>query len=565
MPSSFALRSDHKLFVLLVCVAVLSGCGETKADETPDRGGSARGVDAAPDEPAGASDDDVNAGQGGASTGVSPDGGGEGDGGPSAGGASPAVVPSVPATQPVPTAPVPSGVGGSTALPEPNIVPGAWRCTVNAFRDGTCDCGCGAPDPDCPSEDIDACERCDATESCGWGACPASIDPEDTTTCREIPEGWGCTEADYFDEECDCGCDIRDPACEDRDLASCDTCNPLGGCSDGSCPGAIDPDDNRTCFVPEGWSCYPRDYGDDSCHCGCGVLDIDCASLSVDACEICVSGCANELCPGPIDAADNTICTGVPNTWNCDERFFADGSLCHCGCGAIDPDCGDGGIEACERCDFEGSCSPLECPGSIDPENTARCITLNPPEGWTCSTFQYADGYCDCGCGALDIDCSDASIESCEACGNCGTGCPGRVDPLDPTQCLPVPEDWTCDSFTYADGYSCECGCGVVDPDCADATSASCQYCPAYSGSCSTSYCEDIVPEDNSRCLGDAPVEWLCDLTTYGDQACDCGCGSVDIDCASATSECDLCNADGSCADGDCNVVDPANNAACLP
>src|SRR5690606_2935125 len=101
--------------------------------------------------------------------------------------------------------------------------------------------------------------------------------------------------------------------------------------------------------------------------------------------------------------------------------------------------------------------------------------------------------------------------------------------------------------------------------DCETATAESCAYCPYYSGSCSREYCGDIRPEDNAHCLGEAPEEWHCDPRTYSDQACDCGCGAVDRDCASAESDCDLCNAEGSCADGDCDRIDPANNAACLP
>jgi hypothetical protein len=255
----------------------------------------------------------------------------------------------------------------------------------------------------------------------------------------------------------------------------------------------------------------------------------------------------------------------VPSAWDCEDRFFGDGSLCHCGCGALDPDCESEELGSCDRCDFEGSCSVLACPGSIDPDDIAHCVLLQPPEGWTCYPFAYADGSCDCGCGVVDIDCADDSLDACENCAGCGTGCPGRVLPTDTTRCTPVPEGWHCDGFMYADGSSCDCGCGLVDPDCETATAESCEYCLNYAGSCSLSYCEDIVPEDNSRCVGEAPPEWTCDAATYDDQACDCGCGAVDRDCAGETSNCDLCNAPGSCADGDCARIDPENNAACSP
>jgi hypothetical protein len=117
-------------------------------------------------------------------------------------------------------------------------------------------------------------------------------------------------------------------------------------------------------------------------------------------CTVCYNGCSNESCPGTIDEADNTICTGVPYAWTCQDRFFNDGNLCHCGCGFPDPDCDSQELDACDRCNFEGSCSAQDCPGTIDPDNNAYCEQPDPPEGWTCGYYRYADGrQCDCGCG----------------------------------------------------------------------------------------------------------------------------------------------------------------------
>ena len=49
-----------------------------------------------------------------------------------------------------------------------------------------------------------------------------------------------------------------------------------------------------------------------------------------------------------------------------------------------------------------------------------------------------------------------------------------------------VPSTWKCSSTYYGAGDGCDCGCGAVDPDCADAKATSCKYC-AESGSCYTS------------------------------------------------------------------------------
>src|SRR5690606_4152406 len=40
-----------------------------------------------------------------------------------------------------------------------------------------------------------------------------------------------------------------------------------------------------------------------------------------------------------------------------------------------------------------------------------------------------------------------------------------------------VPPGWTCGTGYYSGGDGCDCGCGEVDPDCADATVGSCDYC----------------------------------------------------------------------------------------
>ncbi len=301
---------------------------------------------------------------------------------------------------------------------------------------------------------------------------------------------------------------------------------------------------------------------------------MDCASASVDDCEVCWAGCTGEGCPGPIDPADNAICTGVSRQWTCSERFWGDGVLCHCGCGALDPDCDANDIEACDRCDFEGSCSAGECPGTIDPDNVALCDQPSPPPDWVCYAGFYADGsVCHCGCGAVDLDCPDDSVDSCQNCETCSYGntCDVSVDPEDISSCRPAPDGWTCSDYIYGDGYAdgsvCHCGCGVIDPDCASLAASSCDACSVGYGSCAEDYsCKGIDPEDNTRCTDSAPAGWACDPETYGDEACDCGCGVRDLDCASSDpGVCDLCDAEGSCSDASCSNLVEDDNTVCAP
>lgn len=324
--------------------------------------------------------------------------------------------------------------------------------------------------------------------------------------------------------------------------------------------------------APEGWTCSPFLYGNGVCHCGCGVVDVDCASASVDDCEVCWAGCTGAGCPGPIDPDNNATCTGVSPNWRCDERFWGDGSLCHCGCGAFDPDCDANDIEACDRCDFEGSCSAGECPGTIDPDNISSCDPPDPPADWVCVENFYADGnVCHCGCGAVDLDCPDDSIDSCQNCEVCGyAACDIIVDPEDIASCRPTPPGWTCSGHPYGDGYAdgifCDCGCGVPDPDCGTLAASSCEVCSVEYGSCAEDHqCTGIDPEDNTRCIDPVPSGWLCDRDAYGDEACDCGCGVRDVDCSSGDpGVCDLCDAEGSCSNASCDDLVEDDNASCV-
>ena len=457
-----------------------------------------------------------------------------------------------------------AGAGGSFVMPPFN-----WYCGAVAYGDGNCDCGCGTRDIDCDEDyEIDDCDTCNLQGSCSPGECPGRISEDDPGDCTPAPDGWKCPDYAYLDSRlCDCGCGVLDPDCEDETKGSCEICNLQGSCAATKCEdSSVNEDDNAKCDIPEGWTCPDIRYMDGVCTCGCGVLDADCSSASSDACESCYEGCAQTDCPGPIDAEDNTICTGVPVHWSCDPRFWDDGSLCHCGCGAVDPDCESDAGSACDRCNVEGSCSAQACPGTIDPENSAICTHPDPPDTWVCYRGQYADGYsCDCGCGALDPDCATNDIARCDQCGTCSSSCPGRVDPSDIGQCLEPPVEWECPPYRWGDGYSCDCGCGTYDPDCSSALVAACNACP--SQGCSDYQCSDINPTDNARCGPTPPDDWSCSPSYYGDgTTCDCGCGAVDADCASANkSVCDICPRNQSCSPAGCSTINETNNAVCDP
>jgi hypothetical protein len=363
-------------------------------------------------------------------------------------------------------------------------------------------------------------------------------------------------------KSCDCGCGLHDPDCKDASLGSCDVCNLLGGCARGPCPSDVVPDDNSRCALPPGWVCNGADYGDGVCDCGCGALDTDCKKKTADACGACPTlGCAQDVqCTG-IDPNDNTICTSAPRTWKCDKSEYRDGSHCDCGCGFWDPDCSTHDLAACERCDSAGSCSHQTCPGTINPTANEACGKPLPPAGWTCSADSYADTRsCDCGCGVQDPDCRTNDANQCTTCA-CGH-CPEALDPHDATKCAPAPAGWTCPPEEYASGR-CHCGCGVMDPACIPY-----DYCIVCDG-CAHGHCELIDSNDITKCAFDVPNTWTCPAATYGDGVCDCGCGAVDPICETVVkSSCDSCNTQGSCSQVPCDDpqsnINPTDNPACL-
>jgi cysteine-rich repeat protein len=160
--------------------------------------------------------------------------------------------------------------------------------------------------------------------------------------------------------------------------------------------------------APLGWSCDPSYYGaSDGCDCGCGVLDSDCVSAGAITCDYCqdAGSCGLGSCPGNINAIDNSTCDAVI-----------------CGDGLVGPgeQCDDNNISVGDGCD-------------------ALC-QIEIPAAWVCSVSYYGGGDgCDCGCGAVDPDCSDNTAASCTYCqdsGSCGTGtCPANIQPNNNALC----------------------------------------------------------------------------------------------------------------------------------
>jgi hypothetical protein len=91
---------------------------------------------------------------------------------------------------------------------------------------------------------------------------------------------------------------------------------------------------------------------------------------------------------------------GLPPHWVCNPLYYNTRDGCDCGCGIPDPDCNGAG------------CAPSACNATGcafchygETGEALTCGATPPPPAWSCESSYYDDGYCDCGCGAPDIDC----------------------------------------------------------------------------------------------------------------------------------------------------------------
>lgn len=208
----------------------------------------------------------------------------------------------------------------------------------------------------------------------------------------------------------------------------------------------------------------------------------------------------------------------VPDEWTCDPALYASGGVCNCDCGAYDPDCfcdglanpdcpaeieddcGDGTVCTVEGC--KASCDifadpPLPCAaGELCAFDTAGQVCVSAPGrvnaaalGETCAGDSVMVQYCDVEntlpkgvCDDLDGTCRPVcfGMDLCPAEETCFTIAGGGPENGGMGYCRPAEDDngggggggaptgWECSAEQYGDGFICECGCGVPDPDCDD-------------------------------------------------------------------------------------------------
>lgn len=127
-------------------------------------------------------------------------------------------------------------------------------------------------------------------------------------------------------------------------------------------------------------------------------------------------------------------------------------------------------------------------------------------------------------------------------CVECGAACQ-LCAALTGGECGEVPREWTCAEGVYDAGDGCDCGCGVVDPDCVpSARVIGCAPGQLCNG-------QGVCAEPT-----EVPDGWMCDPIAYDDAACDCACGVPDPACELVGVDCETAPKTRGCAvagDGD--------------
>ena len=363
-------------------------------------------------------------------------------------------------------------------------------------------------------------------------------------------------------------CELNNNLCENTNCLDNQTCEPTTG--------QCIPNDNNLCEninCPNGQSCDPTTGICEGVASLCE--DVDCGfnqscdentgeCVNNDLCDLvdCPEGtvCNNGQCIGAEECQNNTQCGLGEVCLNniCVENDVNQGGICEgpgfksfertvllCVPNLPEYDCFDAGECAVEVDNYYACAANLEC---VEIELNVGCETElnianeclngdnpNVPAEWLCDAAYYgtADG-CDCGCGLIDPDCNGGTV-TCEYC--------YALD-LDNSQileisCLDNPTD-ACENYN-----SFVLGCGFTTNDFTNCDIDKCftesddYFNCASSLSCNEfttgTGCDNEVAILNT-CLA-IPDAWECSTNWYGSgDGCDCGCGIPDPDC-DATSD----------------------------
>ncbi len=316
-------------------------------------------------------------------------------------------------------------------------IPDAWTafgCDAAHYgaRDG-CDCGCGAPDPDCASDALSSCEHNGCADVLDGPWVPSAVDP---LSCAENTCG------DQFPGEVE--------TCDDGNTNDGDGCDAL-------------------CQVEPGFVCTPGSCAPSTC--GDAVLDPWAGELCDDGNDddddACTATCA--LTPPGLSAPLSGSCAGRCDEWLA-RAPSPDGATCFCdpACVGLGDCCAD--LASVCRADAPGCstyCATVmsACPGAYP--SAADCAVTCASTGWLLGE-PGAKGGNSVACRstwATVAATSDAGVaDACLAAGPgggevCGARCEVFCDAIE-NNCGDAhsPFDPTVDG-----GVSCAEGCALFD------------------------------------------------------------------------------------------------------
>ncbi|MBT9555859.1 MAG: hypothetical protein IV100_07520 [Myxococcales bacterium] len=331
-----------------------------------------------------------------------------------------------------------------------------WSCEPATEGDGVfCDCGCGAPDPDCATGllTVRGCTAFGATCDAS-GACKGGVDPL----------SWTCPLDTWKDGNvCHCGCGQPDPDCADGTLAVLG-CGGKACGTDGTCAPCAPDCDGKTC-------------GSNGCGGLCGVC-FDAAAPYCDkgTCQAtCIPKCAGKACGddgcggdcGACTAGEHCVlgaCDALPAAVSCDGHCggkAVSGCSCEGGCASLGTCCPDvHAVCGCQPDCIGRNCGDDGCGGSCGTCSEGDVCVLGGCQADPCDpapcnghgVCQYPDGACTC----------DA-LYAGDSCNQCIPGYKGFPDCVyDWCAGDPCSGHGTC---SPADG-SCACKPGFAPPHC---------------------------------------------------------------------------------------------------
>ncbi|MBI5535872.1 MAG: hypothetical protein HY898_24345 [Deltaproteobacteria bacterium] len=251
---------------------------------------------------------------------------------------------------------------------------------------------------DCGDTKVNVCDpatatctkgQCDSTTECPTGkTCLAQVSQASVgacyTECTAVPTETGCASGE---------------SCVSTEIAAPGgACKKTGaGAADGPCD-AASPNSSR-CVA--GYNCI-QEGSTEVCRKLCDFWGTsDCgATLKCDGLWMtCVGNGEATAIGGTCTGDDGIGCAPTGGKY----AGICNNGTCVQWCHVSPDDCPSGMV-----------CGPLSSGSAVGLCETAP---VPPPDGWTCKAEWYADGYCDCKCGAWDTDCDDPTnqVMDCDA------------------------------------------------------------------------------------------------------------------------------------------------------